>query len=161
MEIRPCTIADLVAAPNLQALLAEYAAESALQDLGAAHAQIDTYHQLEAVGAIHPLAAYDAGELIGFLILLISPLPHFGKIAGSSESFFVTASHRRTGAGQALLQAAEQLAQELGAAGMFVSAPADSRLARVMSRSSTYRMTNVVHFKALGNQPQPDTNAGD
>ena len=63
IEIRRCTVAQIEAAPNLAAVLAEYAAESSQAELGPVRPQFATYRGLEATGFFHP---------IGFAVLLAS-----------------------------------------------------------------------------------------
>ena len=52
--VRPCTVADLERAPNCDALLAEYTAESAIPELGPTvrHADLAQYKAMEASGRI-------------------------------------------------------------------------------------------------------------
>jgi len=148
MNISPCTVADIERAPNLAALLAEYGAESAIAGLGEAEAQLDLYRAMEASGALHTAAAYQGDTLIGFLLFVVSTLPHYGKRIATTESFFVASARRQSGAGLALLREAEALAAPLGAEGLFVTAPAGSKLEYVMSRQP-YRQTNSVFFRRL------------
>lgn len=150
--VRPCTVADLECAPNCDALLAEYEAESAIPELGdtVRHADLGQYKALEAAGVLHMLGAFnEAGEIIGFLTMVVAPLPHFGgRLVASTESVFVTASERRGGPGLDLLREAERLAADRGAIGILVSAPVGGRLERVMSRAA-YRETSRVFFRGL------------
>jgi GNAT superfamily N-acetyltransferase len=141
-------VADIEASPDLPALLAEYAAESANDEIGPATPQIATYRGMEAAGMMQAFAAVADGQLVGFLFLLTPVLPHFGKKVGVTESYFVAAVHRSTGAGLKLLAAAESAAKEAGAAGILVSAPSGGRLERVMPGIG-YRETNRVFFKGL------------
>ncbi|QQV54340.1 GNAT family N-acetyltransferase [Ralstonia syzygii subsp. celebesensis] len=129
-------------------LLAEYAAESGIPELGAAHAQVEIYRALEAGGVLHVLGAFRGDDLVGFAFVLVSVLPHFGQVVGTTESYFVTRDARKGGAGLALLRAAEKLSRERGAKAFMVSAPAESRLTCVMPGAG-YRETNRVFFKAL------------
>ena len=135
-------------APNLAELLAEYGAASAIDGLGAPVAQIETYRQLESVGVLHLIGAYQGDALIGFLIMIISVLPHYGARVASTESFFVASASRKTGAGLALLHEAERIATTLGAVGFLVSAPVGSRLDCILV-AKRYLETNHVFFKAL------------
>lgn len=135
-------------APQLADLLAEYGVESVIDGLGKPAAQFELYHQMEATGALHLIGAWLDGDLIGFLILIVSVLPHYGTRIASSESFFVARAARKTGAGLKLLRAAEQHAKDLGAAGLFISAPTGSRLERIMPAEG-YRETNRVFFRVL------------
>ena len=148
ITIKPYPIADFEAAPNMAELLAEYAEESALDELGAANPQFATYRQMEAMGVARLLAAFQGETLVGFLVLLVSVVPHFGKPVASTESFFVAQKTRKTGAGLKLLHEAEQIARESGAVGFFVSAPMGSRLAQVLPGVG-YRETNRLFFRGL------------
>ncbi len=147
--IRRCTVADLEAAPNLAEVLAEYAAESRLPELGAPHAQVQTYRELEAAGVLFPIAAFEGSRLAGMILVLLAPLPHYGVLVGTAESFFVPKSARKRGTGLRLLAEAEGLANELGARALFVSAPHGGTLSCVLPRRG-YRHGNDVFIKPLG-----------
>ena len=149
ISVKPFPIADFEAAPNMAELLAEYAQESALDELGAANPQFATYRQMEAMGAARMLAAFQGDTLVGFLVVIISVVPHFGKPVASTESFFVAQAARKTGAGLKLLHEAEQIARESGAVGFFVSAPTGSKLADVLDNLKPYRETNRLFFRGL------------
>lgn len=149
VTIKRCTLEEVEAAPNLPALLAEYGAESAIEGLGSQNMQGDTYRALEAAGLLRIVGAWLDGELIGFIAVLVSVLPHYGKRVGVSESYFVAPAHRKTGAGLLLLKEAERMALEDGAMGFLLSAPLGSRLASVLPARG-YRHTNQVFFKPLG-----------
>lgn len=142
------SVSALEQAPNLQALLDEYAEESGLAELGAASPCFDIYSEMERVGAARVIGAYVGFELVGFLVLLISVVPHFGKRIASTESFFVAKAARATGAGLRLLHAAECMARDEEAIGLFVSSPVDGVLAQVLP-STGYRETNRLFFRDL------------
>ena len=146
--IRPCPVAEILQSPNLRALLDEYADESALAELGPANPQIETYCQMEELGLAHAIGAFYRGELVGFIVLIVSVIPHFGQRLASTESFFVSAAARKSGAGLRLLREAETLAKDLGAVGMYVSSPAGGRLAQVLPGVG-YRETNRLYFRGL------------
>ena len=148
ISVKTFPIAEFEAAPNLAELLAEYAQESALDELGAENPQFDMYRQMEAAGCLRMLAAFDDETLVGFLVLLVSVVPHFGKVIASTESFFVAQAARKSGAGLKLLHEAEQVARDAGAVGFFVSAPTASRLAQVLPGIG-FRETNRVFFRPL------------
>ena len=146
--IQSVTVDEYEQAKNLSDLYSVYADEASIQGLGTPDPQMDTYRQLEAAGILHTLIALKAGKVIGFLSFLLSPLPHYGQVVATTESYFVAPEHRKGGAGLRLLREAEVKARELGAIGFFVSAPAGGRLAKVMPRSG-YRLTNEVFFREL------------
>lgn len=142
------SVAEIETSADLAALLVEYAAESANDEIGPASPQIDTYRAMEAAGVMRALTARVDGRLVGFLFLLVPTLPHFGKVVGVVESYFVASAYRSTGAGMRLRTAAEDLAREAGAVGVLISAPSEGRLTQIMPRSG-YRETNRVFFKGL------------
>lgn len=148
INITRSTVAEIERAPNLAELLDEYARESAVEGLGDASPQFATYHAMEAAGVMHLFAAYRGDYLIGFLIMIASVLPHFGKLAASTESFFVASAERKTGAGLGLLRHAMAHAEHLGALGFFVSAPVKSRLDYLLPAIG-FRETNRVYFKGF------------
>jgi len=149
MNIRPGSIASLEAAPNIEAILAEYAAESALAGMPPPKAKVEQYRMLEAADALKVLEARaETGELIGYITVLSAPLPHYGRTVAVSESFFVAKAHRSTGAGLKLLRAAETLARELGSPGLLVSAPSGGDLSKVLPRCG-YDEASRVFFKKV------------
>lgn len=148
VTIRHCTVDDLYAAPNRQELLDEYAAESSI--LGVPYApQWHMYQQMEAVGALRFIGAFQDENLVGFVTVLTSVLPHYGVRASTTESLFVTKIHRRTGAGIRLLRAAEKHAQESGSAGLLISTPAGGILERVLAACEPYKHSNTVFYRSF------------
>ena len=149
--IRSSTVAELEAAPTFADMLAEYAAESAIEGMPPPSARMETYRALSAMGALHVLAAWAGDTLAGFITVLAAPLPHYGRTVAVSESFFVAKAHRSTGAGLKLLHAAEDRARELGSPGLLVSAPFEGDLFKVLPRVG-YAETNRVFFKKVSHE---------
>lgn len=148
-NIRICSVSEVEQSLETADLLAAYAHESAIPELGSGEAQFNLYHSLENTGMLRVLGAFREEKLVGFIVILVSDLPHYGGLAATTESFFVSPEARRGGVGMSLLGNAEELAASVGAKGMLVSAPKNGRLEQVMSHSSAYRQTNSVFFKAL------------
>lgn len=144
------TIEELDSATNLAELIEAYSAESAIEGMPKYSVCVENYKAIEAAGLLHVFAAYEYDKLIGFLCMLVTYIPHYSAKIASTESFFVSPEYRRTGAGLRLLRQAESYAAELGAVGMFVSAPIGGKLADVMSASLSYKETNRVFFKGFG-----------
>lgn len=146
--VRQIRLAEFWSAPNIDALLDEYARESAIEGLPHPAPHRELYAVLEERGALHMLAVYQDDLLVGFLVLLVSLNPHYGQVLAVTESFFVASTYRKAGGGLQLLAMAEALAKEHGAIGMFVSAPLDSRLAKVMPGVG-YRETTRAFFRGF------------
>ena len=148
MIVRRGSIAELEAFPEFVPLLAEYAAESAIDGLPPPAAKMETYRQLESLNMLSVFQAMEEEALAGFITVLVPPLPHYGIFLAMSESFFVGKEHRHSMAGLKLLVAGEERGKELGSCGFMASAPAGSRLAELLPRCG-YKLTNHAFFKAF------------
>jgi len=148
LDIRQITIDDLRFAPGVDALLREYAQECGIAGLPKPKAEWLTYARLEYHGALHVVGAYLDGSLVGFCHVLVSLNPHYSALLAVTESLFVAAAHRGTGAGLALLREAGSIARQRGAVGLLVSAPVGGRLAQILPRCG-YRETSRVFFRGL------------
>jgi GNAT superfamily N-acetyltransferase len=146
--IKQVTCQELAGDQRFIELIEEYADESAIAGMPRPDYQFSIYRMMEMMGDFHLIAAYINEELVGFLTMSVTVLPHYGKRVATVESYFVTQSHRKGGPGLDLLRAAEWLAKANGAVGILVSAPQGGKLARVMPRAK-YKHTNEVFFKEL------------
>lgn len=149
MIVRKLTVAEIEREPNLAELLNGYAQESAIIGMPGYNAQIESYRSMEALHILHVFGSYSGQELTGFLCLLLTFIPHYGVKIATTESYYVSQEHRKSGAGLALLREAELCAAEYGAAGFFISAPIGGKLAQVMEAMPAYRETNRVFFRKL------------
>lgn len=149
IEIRTVSIEDVLSDPALKGLLEEYGREVAFENGPEPSPDFDRYKVLEKSGMFHVLGCYDGEALIGFMTVLTTVLPHWGRMMGVSESYFVPVACRKTGAGLALLREGEKLAHKLGAQYFLVSAPVGGRLAEVLPHVG-YDETNRVFLKGLG-----------
>ncbi len=149
MEIRECRITEAAQHLDMPGLRAEYAAECAVAGLPAPAPDAATYAGIEAAGAAYMLCAFQGEVMIGFYLGLVHRNPHYGAVIGVGESFFVASAYRKTGAGLALLARAEKANESRGARGMFVSAPHEGPLSRVLSVRGGYKQSNDVFFKPL------------
>jgi GNAT superfamily N-acetyltransferase len=149
LTLRQCSV-DEFESLKLDALFVEYARESRVcSELGEPNPQYALYRQLESTGGLFPIVAFYGSLAIGFFVLVVSPVPHFGAKIGTAESFFVDPSFRKTGAGLALLNEASRVAAQAGAVGLYVSAPVGSRLEKLLTalEGKGFRKTNTVFFR--------------
>lgn len=149
LEIRKSSISELRDAPNIIELLDEYADESANNDMPRPNARAEAYLSLESTGMLHTFLAEKDRNIIGFITLLVTVMPHYGVPMAVTESFFVQKEHRKSGAGLRLLGSAEEYAESVGAFGMLISAPYDGVLSQVLSHSTEYSATNIIYFRRL------------
>ena len=148
ISIRHCAATELLDAPNRHELWSEYALESSFDGLPSPDVQIETYRALEQAGVLQLIGAFEVTKLVGFVSIIANVLPHYGILMAITESFFVSAEYRKTGAGLRLLRAAERHARDIKAPGLLVSSPFGGRLAEVLAHVG-YAETNRVFFKKL------------
>ena len=148
LVIKKCTASEVIHNHAFPALRAEYAAESAVRGLPDPAEKEAMYQLMEANEAFQLFGAFLGAELIGFVAVLAPVLPHYGRVIAITESLFVAAAHRKTGAGMALIRQAERYAREIGSPGLFVSAPSGGRLCAILPRIG-YRETNRAFLKTL------------
>lgn len=148
VSVRKCTINEIQNAPNIKALLDEYVIEAHNPELPNPNVQWNEYKALESAGVMHPIGAFIGDELAGFVTVLVTKRPHHGATLAVTESVFVALAHRKRGAGLKLIRAAEQLAAEVGATCLVVSAPHNGSLERVMPRLG-YRHSNTYFIRGL------------
>ncbi len=146
--VRQSSVHGIMAAPSFDALVAEYAAEAAIEGLPPPNARMETYLQLEAVGMLHAFSAVIDASLVGFITLIAPPLPHYAAPIAVSESFFVGGAHRASGAGLRLLNLAEKKARALGSPVLLVSAPFAGRLFELLPKCG-YAETSRIFCKRL------------
>lgn len=149
VTVRQCAADEIIGAPNLDELLAEYAGESSIVGLPDHNAQFASYKALEQAGVLAVYGAFVDEKLVGFVTILTSILPHYGRAVSITESFFVAKAYRGTGAGLKLLRAAEDHAVRVQSPGLLISTPAGGTLERVLGASSEYRHSNTVFFREL------------
>lgn len=150
-EIRKISVEQIEAEPTFSDMLRSYGKEVSFGNGLEPCVDFSHYKTIEKSGCFHVLGCYHNGVLIGFMTVLVTVLPHWGKKMGVSESFFVVDEHRKTGAGLKLLHEGEQLSKELGAMYFLVSAPKDGRLSSVLPHVG-YDETNRLFFKRLSDE---------
>lgn len=147
LEVSETLVATLRRDPDIEALGEEYDAESRSPELPRAEPQWERYEALAQAGLLDVVAARQDGRLIGFISVLCTTIPHYGVPISVVESLFVTAGRRRTGAGLALIRAAEAIAARHGT-GLLITAPAGSALEAILPHLG-YRRSHTVFAKGL------------
>lgn len=148
MIVRPCTVAEILRAANIDRIAEAYSAESAITGLPHPVAKMEIYAHLEASGALYVIGAFADDLPVGFITVLSPVLPHYSKLVAVAESYFVLPEYRKSGAGLKLLRAAEDRARAVGSPGLLVSAPYGGVLADVLPHVG-YVTTNTVFFRAF------------
>lgn len=139
--------ADVFAAPESAALLAEYAAECSIPAIGEIDPQPALYEALERSGTLVCFGSYDGQRIVGFATLLVTPSPHYGKNLGVVESLFLAKNFRSAGRGNALMDAVEAIAKERECAAIGYSARAGSHFEKLLGLLRPYERTNSVFMR--------------
>lgn len=145
--IKPVSYATILDDPKAEALLAEYAAECSMPELGPPSPQRELYEVLEKSGGFQAFGVYSHETLVGFASILIYCLPHYGVKIATTESIFILESQR--GRGHGLLGYLNEYARENGCVAFLYTAPVGSRFDRMMSVMNEYRHTNNVYLRSL------------
>jgi GNAT superfamily N-acetyltransferase len=148
--IRRVSVDEVFDEKGFQALRDEYEAEAS-RDPALRNKEPDRkgYDALVRAGLMVALGAFAGERLVGVATVLFSPVLHAGmEYIAVTETLFVAKAHRAGGLGLRLLRAAEAVAAEHGAKGLYVSAPTGGVLERVLPRRG-YRETNKVFYRSF------------
>lgn len=146
MNIEDISVDNFFALPDINLLIDEYRNECGNKAFGMAPPSQSHYSKLADAGVLFPAVAKDEeGKPVGFVVLLAISLPHFeGKMMANVESIFLAKKHRKGASGLALIKWARSKAKQLGAVGVYLSAPVGSRL-EVLAHK-LFKKTNSVFF---------------
>ena len=150
VTIRACPLAEITGDAGFLDLHREYAQECALAELPPPDEKLASYALIEASGIFTIYGAFAEDALAGFVALLTPVIPHYGVSITVAESLFVGTVHRSSGAGLALIRAAERHARDAGSPGLLLSTPSGGRLELVLPKMG-YRETSRVFFKGMSN----------
>lgn len=146
MIIASYTVAEMYNHEHFHELVAEYADECAIDGMPAPEYKMESYLQLEKVGALKTFAAFNNERLIGFIVLVSPVIPHYGMLVTVIESVFVGKAFRKTGAGLRLIRAAEMHAKEIRSPGLLANAPYGGEAGNVLP-SMGYTPVSCSYFK--------------
>lgn len=130
IEISQCFVTELLDGPNARDLIAAYATECMIPD---AKPQRETYLAMQRAGLLTCFGAYLDRELVGFVSIITSVMPHHGKKVATIESLYAAPEYRDAGAGNALMAEAERFARDAGCVCLVYTARVGSRLETVLA----------------------------
>jgi len=148
MKVYPCPVSEILDDERFEELIAEYAAESKADEAPQYDPDRELYVKIESLGVLQAIKATHNDEMVGFAVVVLSQAPHYRDIIATTESLFVEKKMRVTGAGLALIRAAEEVALHKGCNALFVSAPAGGQLEKLMPKLK-YRESHKVFARVL------------
>ena len=126
------SMSELINDPMFDDLVEEYRIESSIEGMGHANWNKEIYAQLDKVGIMHLFAAHgSAGNLVGFMVVLLTVVPHYGALTATTESLFVGSRYRDGGAGLLLIKEADRFSKYRRGIGLLVIAPQRCALVKV------------------------------
>lgn len=129
-------------------LLDAYAEESKNSIVPEHDPDVEVYMSLEQSGALKVFGAYEGSDLVGFISVTYTVLPHYSSLSGRIESFFVLKEHRKFGTGKRLIKAVEKQAKSMGCQSLHLSAPVGGDLSKA-ARLFGYTNTSLLFMKEL------------
>ncbi|MFM7011989.1 MAG: GNAT family N-acetyltransferase [Betaproteobacteria bacterium] len=150
VNVRHIAITEVFESPCFDAICDEYREECLRNpNLFGAKPDLAIYAKLEAAGLVRTVGAFCEDELVGMCVVLASSVPHFaGRVIASTETLFVSKPYRASKAGKMLISAAESIALEVGASGLYITAPVGGRLESLMPHVG-YSQTNTIFYRGL------------
>lgn len=152
ITVRRSSVAEIEAAPNFEAVLVAYGAESAMPEIGAPKADLDTYRAMQQAGIMHPIAAFDGALLAAFMLPLVVQIPHYSAKTATVESVFCAPEYRKAGVFGQMRTLAREICRDLGARALLFSAVVGSDFGRVLhleAERGTVRHSNDVFVELL------------
>ena len=147
--ILPIHFSQILEAPNAIELLAEYAAECSIPEIGEINPQAELYARMEQSGSFQVFGAFEGEELIGFAAVLVYLNPHYGKMIATVESIFLSPVHRTSTAGNGLMNAIEEYARGKECEAILYSAKAGTSFEKLLSILKPYQRSHSVFLRHL------------
>lgn len=150
ISVRPVSVQEVFDNEGFGALISEYRDEALRNpDLMGSMPDRKAYEAMVESGILTPIAAFVDGVLAGLCSVISVTIPHFtAKRIASTESLFVASAYRSSGAGMQLIKAAERVAVERGARGLYITAPVGGRLNKILPNVG-YGHTNTIYYRGL------------
>lgn len=147
MELKEVSVGTIFESPEFGQIVEDYRNESGNPDLGEAVPSREFYERMASAGALRCVVAYDGSRIVGIVLVVATIYPHFGKTVASVESLWLDRSHRAGGSGLKLIRKAQEVARDMGAAGIYYGARVGSRQAELYGRLFT--PMNTLFWKKL------------
>lgn len=134
LEIRELTYRELEASRGFAEVVAEYKDETSNPAIGSPTVQFERYRELDALGTLKCLGAFEEGELVGLVGVMLARSQHYPFPIASIESFYLRKAFRKGTNGLRLIRAAKELVKKQGAPGLVFMTPPGTNYERVCQR---------------------------
>lgn len=92
------------------------------------------YRHLESAGQLQIVVARDAGEMVGYMIFVVRPHPHYADVlCGFEDAYFVGTGHRRGWTGVKLIRESIRHLKARGAKRVFIHTKKAKDMGRLLT----------------------------
>ena len=149
MICKKIRVEEILNANNAKYLFDEYAKESKSGTVSTVvKPDIEGYKQLEELGVLDCVGAFDDEKLVGFVVSITSNMYHYSTFCTVIESQFVLKEYRKEGTWKKLLDLAEEQAKKRGSTNLFMTAPVGGRLDKI-AKFYGFKPTSVFYGKDI------------
>ncbi len=125
-EIHELTYRELEQCPGFLDVATEYQQETQNMAIGNPSVQFDRYRELDKLGKLKCLGAFDGKTLVGLVGVMFARSQHYAFPIASMESFYLRKDYRKGTNGLRLINAVKDLVRREGAPGLVFMAPPGS-----------------------------------
>ena len=91
------------------------------------------FEGLEAGGQLQIMVARDAGQMVGYMLFVVSPHPHYADVlCGFEDAYYLSAPHRKGWAGVRLIRESLRSLKERGVKRVFIHTKKAKDMGRVL-----------------------------
>ncbi len=147
--VKPCKFRDIAENYNFKDLCDEYG-NSGEASINGLPIKVNTehYYKMENAEFLTSVGAFLDNKLIGFVLMQTSVFPHHSRKISVIDAIYVQKDSRNTGAGLALMQQAEDLAECYGSSGIIYSSPIDGSLDKILTKKK-YGAIRKLFYKSF------------
>nr|DAU11264.1 MAG TPA: acetyltransferase domain containing protein [Caudoviricetes sp.] len=147
-EIRELTYRELEQCPGFLAVATEYQQETQNMAIGNPSVQFERYRELDKLGKLKCLGAFEDGALVGLVGVTLARSQHYAFPIATMESFYLRKAHRKGANGLRLLRATKEMAKREGAPGLVIMAPPGSSYDKLCEKLGMVHTHNAYWCKA-------------
>ena len=126
LEIHELSYQELEQCPGFLDVATEYQQETQNMAIGNPSVQFERYRELDKLGRIKCLGAFDGKTLVGLVGVMFACSQHYAFPIASMESFYLRKAYRKGTNGLRLINAVKDLVRREGAPGLVFMAPPGS-----------------------------------
>lgn len=147
IEIREVTVDEVI--DNFELLKAHWSEVALNKEVMVLKPDVARYKQLDELGMLFGIGAFDNDHLVGYSASFIMPHPHYSDlVVASNDVLFVHSDYRKGRLGLRLIQETERIAKDRGAELVTWHAKQSTALEQLMPRLG-YGVQDIIFSKVI------------